>query len=157
MTEDNEGRSAPSLLAQDSGRLSKRFFAAVDASGDCWEWTNNLTPSGYGKLKVRQRSRAAHRVSYELLVGPIPPGLQLDHLCRNRACVNPDHLEPVTPQTNSLRGATWASRNAAKTSCPQGHVFTAANTYTNPAGSRCCRTCRNARKRAARARKKAMS
>ena len=77
----------------------------VDASGDCWLWTGYITPLGYGTLTVRRLGRGfkAHRLVYELLVGPIPVGLELDHLCRNTRCVNPDHLEPVTHAENMRR------------------------------------------------------
>ena len=93
----------------------------------------------------------AHRVVYEILVGPIPVGLELDHLCRNRACVNPDHLEPVTTRTNLLRGySPWACR-ARQTHCKRGHEFTPENTYGTGDGRRYCRTCRRAHHRESRA------
>jgi hypothetical protein len=87
----------------------------------------------------------AHRVSYERYVGPIPEGAHLDHLCRNRACVNPEHLEPVSVQTNILRGVSPSAVNAAKTECLRGHPFDDENTYVCPAGKRRCRACKTAR------------
>lgn len=81
-----------------------RLWSKVDASGDCWEWIGGLTQTGYAKLKVNSKTRLGHRLVWELLVGPIPDGLTLDHLCRNRACVNPDHLEPVSVAVNVMRG-----------------------------------------------------
>lgn len=117
------------------------FFNNVDKSGDCWIWTAAIDRGGYGRYK----HKAAHRVSYELLVGPIPQGLDLDHLCRVRACVNPSHLEPVTRRENLLRGDTVTARNAAKTHCIHGHEFTHENTYMakKPRGgvARICRAC----------------
>lgn len=139
----------------------QRFWPKVDKNGPipeyapqlgpCWLWKSGLNVGGYGAFQVGRGKRAAHRFSYELLVGPIPVGLQLDHLCRVTACVNPAHLEPVTCRENLLRGETWQARNAAKTHCPQGHPYDAANTVTEISGSRSCRTCRNERKRAKRA------
>jgi len=90
----------------------------------------------FGKNKV------AHRISYELLKGDIPEGLDLDHLCRNRGCVNPDHLEPVTRKENLLRGNTIPAKHARKTHCPQGHEYTKGNTFISKSGSRHCRKCR---------------
>lgn len=106
--------------------IADRFFAKVNAEGPCWEWTAaTMKQNGYGVFN-RGRSDGtvlAHRFSYELLVGPIPDGLQLDHLCRNRICVNPDHLEPVTQRENLLRGTTLPGQNARKDRCPQGHPY----------------------------------
>jgi hypothetical protein len=88
-----------------------------------------------------------HRWVYEQLVGPIPAGLVLDHLCRNPACVRPMHLEPVTQQENILRGQGLAAANAVKTECSRGHPYTEANTYRRPDGYRDCRECVNLRSR----------
>jgi hypothetical protein len=83
-----------------------------------------------------------HRVAYELLVGPIPEGLELDHLCRNTRCVNPEHLEPVTGRENLMRAvSSWAAKNAAKTHCPQGHPYDEENTKVKRDGGRACRAC----------------
>jgi hypothetical protein len=89
----------------------------------------------------RVATKAAHRLFYEQLVGPIPDGLQLDHLCRVRHCVNPDHLEPVTQTANVLRGIGPTAVNAGKTHCVHGHPFTPDNTYINKQGNRHCRAC----------------
>ena len=83
---------------------AERFWEKVDATGDCWEWTSSRTRKGYGGFRAVSGWASAHRWAYEHLVGPIPPGLQIDHLCRVRHCVNPDHMEPVTNQVNQLRG-----------------------------------------------------
>lgn len=121
----------------------ERFWAKVNKTEACWEWTASLHPSGYGQfMYVGHRPRAAHRVAYEWLRGPIPEGLVLDHLCRNRTCVNPDHLEPVTHRENILRGVGASARNVVKTRCDQGHPFDKANTYIDQRGRRTCRTCR---------------
>ena len=120
-----------------------RLLAAVceDANTGCWNWTRFLDDEGYGFTAFRGGYTKAHRAMYRELVGPIPDGLTLDHLCRNRACVNPEHMEPVTIRVNALRGDTAAARNAARTHCPQDHEYTVDNTYITPEGSRRCRTC----------------
>ena len=118
--------------------------------------------TGYGEVTVRSPTAAkgyttamAHRIAYEKANGPIPAGMQIDHLCRNRACVNPSHLEAVTQRENLLRGTGTPAKNAAKTQCKHGHPFDATNTYVKPNGSRQCRACarryQNARNRALRA------
>lgn len=125
----------------------------LDDNG-CWLWTKAKNPDGYGKISVGNKSRSAHRVVYETLRGEIPAGFQIDHLCRVRHCVNPDHLEPVTPRENTLRGDTPAAHNAAKTFCPHGHPYSEENTYRGTDGLRRCITCRTGWVKAYRARKK---
>jgi hypothetical protein len=131
-----------------AGGLHERY--ELDPSG-CWLWTG-ATTTGYGVLKVDGKRWLAHRWSYEQLVGPVPVGLQLDHLCRVRRCVNPAHLEPVTLRENVLRGVGPSAVNAAKTECQNGHPFNDANTCITAVGNRRCRECWNAYKRAYRAR-----
>lgn len=127
--------------------LPDRFLKRVDMNGPywngsaCWLWTGG-TVNGYGRFYYEYRDRPAHRVSYQLLVGEIPIGLQLDHLCRVRGCVNPAHLEPVTRRENILRGEGASARCAAATHCPQGHPYAGANLYVAPSGYRVCRECR---------------
>ena len=122
--------------------LVKRFWSKVNKTEACWLWTAAKSTRGYGSIGTGDRRTAlAHRVAYELLVGPIPEGLTLDHLCRNHGCVNPAHLEPVTQRENVLRGVSPSARCAAVTHCPQGHPYDEANTYRPPEGGRDCRAC----------------
>jgi hypothetical protein len=120
-----------------------RFWAFVDIQGedDCWIWHGKVHRGDYGYF-AGVVNCYAHRFAYEDLIGPIPVGLTLDHLCRVPRCVNPKHLEPVTGKVNILRGNGWAAHNARKTHCKQGHPFDTKNTYTNPEGERVCCTCR---------------
>jgi hypothetical protein len=137
--------------AYDSAR--DRFERRVDRSGEngCWNWTGSLTPGGYGRLRVDGLRPAAHRFSYELHIGLIPDGLQLDHLCRNRRCVNPAHLEPVTARENTLRGEAPSARRARQTHCVRGHAFSGGNLRLKPSGKRECRACDRAGQRSRRA------
>lgn len=128
-----------------------RFWAKVDASGDCWMWTAGQSSTGYGGFRFEDRWQGAHRVAYTLLVGPIPEGYELDHLCRVRRCVNPDHLEPVLHRENVVRGLGPVHQRA-KTTCKRGHPFDAANTYQRDGRThRDCRARDSLRKREARA------
>lgn len=136
-----------------SGSVGDRFHAHYipEPNTGCWLWDGKLSSKGYGKLhdgNPGNRLLNAHRLAYELLRGPIPDGLQLDHLCRVRSCVNPRHLEPVTNQDNVLRSPiSLATANAKKTHCPKGHAYVPENTIMER-GKRRCRACRDERNRA---------
>jgi len=171
-SQSRPGIVTPTTLRITPGRndLEARFWAKVDKNGPggCWLWTGTTT-RGYGLFRIGSRTDGtsrkvgAHRFAYELLVGPIPDGLQLDHLCHNRdascpggwgcphrRCVNPAHLEPVTSRVNTLRGKT----NGAKARCPKGHPYDEVNTYVDKQGRRHCRPCERLRTQQARARQR---
>ena len=139
-----KGRPSPKRLSL----LTAEFVMGrvdVGASG-CWVWRGSkLQASGYGRIKMSGRSYVAHRAVYEAMVGPVPDGLQLDHLCRNRLCVNPDHLEPVTGRVNVLRGETVVRANFEKTECVNGHPLRNDNVIMVRGGrSRRCKACHEA-------------
>jgi HNH endonuclease len=129
----------------------ERYWSYVDKSGECWLWTGGRTPEGYGKFWLNGKTVLAHRAGYALAHGKLPDVKHhLDHLCRIRSCVRPEHIEPVTIRENLMRGpTTFAAINAAKTHCRNGHEYTEANTYRPPDGSRMCRECSRAKDRRA--------
>lgn len=120
--------------------LLARVMKRVKFNGDCLEWQGPLH-EGYGHLKVNGRMPGVHRVVYGELFGEVPKGLVIDHLCRNRACCNPSHLEVVTNSENVRRGNSPFMVNARKTHCKYGHALTGDNLYITPVGERRCRTC----------------
>lgn len=129
--------------------MADRFWSKVDRRGpdECWPWTAGQNGYGYGYFNVDvtragHRCAAAHRVAYELLIGPIPDGLTLDHLCLNKLCVNPAHLEPVTLAEN-IRRSPQAQTKLARTHCPHGHEYTPENIRwrSRPNPGRSCRAC----------------
>lgn len=143
------------LVSFGDPRLPDRFWSKVSPCpmSGCWLWTATTT-GGYGRITVGSRTDRtkrgvyAHRLAYESLVGAVPDGLDLDHLCRVRCCVNPAHLEPVTRQENARRGiggATTAGRQLVKTHCSAGHEYAGENLYLRRDGSRDCMACRRAR------------
>lgn len=120
------------------------FWLRVKWTNECWEWQGAIDKGGYGKFHCNDRWNFAHRCSYELIKGEIPKGLTIDHLCRNRLCVNPEHLEPVSIGENVLRGQSIPARNKLKTHCKRGHPLSGDNLRINKTtGQRECRTCRN--------------
>lgn len=127
-----------------------------EPNSGCWLWFGATNPKGYGNVAVKGRTVGAHRLSYEEFVGPIPDGLDLDHLCRMPCCINPAHLEPVTRRENVIRGnvpKVCGAHELAKTHCPSGHEYTEENTRRYR-GSRYCKECNRARLRADDARKR---
>lgn len=110
---------------------------------ECWSIEGQYCQDqhGYGQKYYDGRVQRSHRIAYEILVGPIPDGLELDHLCRNPACYNPRHLEPVTHVENCRRG-TAGAHESVKTHCPQGHEYSDENTLVNTKGSRVCKMCK---------------
>jgi hypothetical protein len=134
----------------------KHFWEKVEKSSGCWQWMAALDSDGYGSFHIDGHRRVAHRVSYQFLVGSIPDGLQLDHLCRNRACVNPAHLEPVTARENQRRADVVLGIRSAKTHCPKGHEYNSVNTYVLNS-RRHCRPCNRAAAARYKARKGARS
>lgn len=127
---------------------AERFWSKVDKNGPtqphmstpCWVWTGGKDTYGYGCFKVGGGLQVgAHVFAYEAQLGAVAPGLELDHLCRHRSCVNPVHLEPVAGKVNNLRGESPAARNARKTHCPKGHPYTGER---NVNGDRVCKLCR---------------
>ena len=122
-------------------RLMRKI--ATDEQTGCWNYTGAIRRNGYGSIGSVGKTFLAHRVEDEYHRGPIPEGLHLDHLCRNRACVNPYHLEPVPVRVNVVdRSIGITAFNARKTHCRHGHAFDDVNTYVCPGGKRRCRTCR---------------
>lgn len=129
------GSEPEELFALFAGRY--RIYRTPEG---CWQW-EGATSEGYATLRRKGRTYLVHRLVYEEVTGPIPPGRQIDHLCRNRSCLNPAHMEVVTPRENTLRGEGVTAQNARKTHCPRGHPYNEGNTVLRARGGRGCRTC----------------
>lgn len=120
-----------------------RVITRLDCSTDgCWIWPGSKTPGGYGTVSDGPKTRYVHRVMYEMFVGPIPAGFDLDHLCRTRSCARPDHLEAVNRSTNLMRGAHRSALAVQTGKCLNGHEYTPDNTYVTKRGTRTCKACR---------------
>ncbi|HKY57632.1 MAG TPA: HNH endonuclease signature motif containing protein [Aeromicrobium sp.] len=134
----HDGKKAPKGTPTDE-RLRMHM---VVTPGGCWRWTASIGNTGYGRIMLDRKLKYAHRVSYETFVGPIPAGREIDHLCRVRACINPLHLEAVTPQVNVRRGESTGARALRRSLCLYGHPYSEYGTIV--AGRRVCTACRDA-------------
>lgn len=147
------GMNKASDRASRYGTPEERFWKRVSVGDGCWEWKGGTQSTGHGRFYAARKAVPAHRFAYEMMVGPIPDGLVIDHLCRNARCVRPDHLEPVTQRENIARGDNLPPINLPKTNCPAGHPYDEENTYVTPKGHQDCRECRREAGRRYRARK----
>lgn len=129
-------------------RLPERFWSKVEPepNSGCWLWTAACYENGYGAFKFDGRTRLVHRISYMALIGVISPGLQVDHLCRVRCCVNPAHMEPVTSRVNLLRGVGFSAVNSQKTVAACGHPFNSSRYEKGRIRCRICSVCFQKRK-----------
>lgn len=152
----SRGRKVKFTRVSPGTPIAEKLIAySEDGEGGCRVWTRGKYYQGYGVCRHDGKYRKAHRVSYEVFVGPIPDGLEMDHLCRNRACINPAHLEPVTHLENMRRSNPWHPQKA-KRFCPSGHPYDERNTLISKAtGERRCRACMRAYKQRAKERKRA--
>lgn len=138
---------SPFATSRIVGADAARFwmYTMDETKAECWEWIGAKSADGYGTLRIDGTTAYMPRFAYELLIGPVGVGLEPDHLCRNRGCVNPWHLEPVTHRENILRGESPQAINARKTHCIRGHKFTPENTRRDNSGGRSCRACQKMR------------
>ena len=153
-SETNEWQDADqilTLISEEQTKLKQKFWAKVVVKENgCWEWIGANNGKGYGQFWDGTKLVTAHGFAYGLLRGSIPEGLEPDHLCRNKKCVNPAHIEPVTRSENTRRGigpTLAGEKQRQKTHCPHGHPYSSENTYITPKGHRQCRICRRIRNR----------
>jgi hypothetical protein len=144
----------------DDQRLPESFWSKVslESNTGCWVWNASTTVTGYGNYWDRKlkKLQLAHRYAYRVLVGTIPEGMTVDHLCKTRRCVNPEHFEIVSRGENTIRGGGThkaAKLRSQKQRCKHGHPFDEDNTYVNPQGKRECRTCNRHRNKKSRLRR----
>lgn len=123
----------------------QRFMAkvSIDSNTGCWNWTGSTNWGGYARITRGNKSQSAHRYAYMFIHGPVSSSLDLDHLCRNRRCVNPHHLDPVTRKENLYRGKTLTASRAAQTHCKRGHELKGSNLELLRNGTRRCKACKN--------------
>jgi len=134
-------------MPYDQRAPEERLWTKVLKTDHCWLWLGSKSPKGYGAIQIRGKRLYVHRLTYEWLIGPIPDGLTLDHLCGTRNCVRPTHLEPVTRGENALRGGGPSALNARKIACHKGHPFDERNTLYLRDDERACRECRRINQR----------
>lgn len=135
-------RNGDPMRVRDPLRLApieEKFWSRVDFREECWLWTGSKNNIGYGMFQSTPGINVAHRWSWAYFGNCLPKGLELDHLCRNRACVRPDHLEPVSHRENVLRGVGPSANHAQKTECPRGHKYD--HVSYGKRTTRRCRTC----------------
>lgn len=118
------------------------LWSRIEKTESCWNWKGGISVYGYGQFMMNKKNYRVHKLIYELLKGKVPDGLELDHLCRVRHCVNPEHLEAVTHDENVKRGNDGLFQKL-KTHCPQGHSYSGDNLYLDKKGYRRCRQCHN--------------
>jgi hypothetical protein len=137
------------MTPEQFAEFTKRYIPEPNTG--CWLWIGMYGTGGYGRFRMNGKTYAAHRVSYEHFIGPIPEGLTIDHVlargCGNTSCVNPDHLEAVTSATNTMRGSSPTAKNARKLTCFAGHPFGGYNLRVTSDGVRVCRVCKRLRRR----------
>jgi len=122
-------------------KIATRLLSHVTRKGNCLIWNGHINKKGYGMMSLNHQAFLVHRISYELFKGSIPKGLTVDHLCKNKACQNVDHMEAISNKDNILRGNNTAARNSRKTHCIRGHEFTPENIYKQHGNMRMCREC----------------